>query len=108
MNKIVLLGRLVRDVEENNGIGKLTLAVPRKLSKEKIVDFINCVAFGNIVKPLIEYTKKGNRLLIEGRLQIENYVDKEGNNKQSINVVISDFYFLDYNTEIKGQIEINK
>lgn len=99
MNKIEILGRLVANIEMKEGknvkYGKFTIAVPRKNDKET-VDFVNCVAFGKIAEAIEKYTEKGNRLLVEGSLQLDKYQDKDGNTKTSITIIVNDFYFIDF------------
>ena len=102
MNKIELLGRLVKDVEikkskkdEKKNYAKFTLAVQRKLDKEK-VDFIDCVAFGRMSDTLAKYVKKGQRIIVTGALQIDNFEEKEGNQRKSVVVIVDDFYFIEY------------
>lgn len=99
MNKIELMGRLTKDVEirqtkSKTEVGAFSLAVPRKLDKET-VDFIDCVVFGKLVEVLTKYTKKGDRIIVCGELQINLYQDKEGNNKKAAVVVVNDFYFTE-------------
>lgn len=104
MNKIELMGRLVNDVELMKGksieYSKFTIAVKRKGKDE--VDFINCVAFGKVAESIVKYTEKGNRIIVEGSIQIENYKTKEGNNSTTVNVIVNDFYFVDFKQK-KGE-----
>ena len=103
MNRIELMGRLTKDVEirqtkNKTEVGAFTLAVQRKLDKET-TDFIDCVVFGKLVDILTKYTKKGDRIVVCGELNINNYTDKEGNNKKSTVVIVNDFYFIEYKKE---------
>lgn len=103
MNKIDLVGRLTKDPEltftPGNGtaVTRFTLAVNRpRLDKNKPqeADFINCVCFGKRAEAIANYVQKGHRFGVSGRLQIKKYVDKEGNNRWSTDVVVEDFEFL--------------
>lgn len=103
MNKITLVGRLVKDPELNylpgNGtaVVKFTIAVKRpRLDKTKPqeADFINCVCFGKRSESIANYVCKGHLFGVTGRLQINKYVDKEGQNRWSTDVIIEDFEFL--------------
>lgn len=86
MNKVILLGRLVRDPEiryaSNGGmaIANFSLAVSRRFKRdnEPDCDFINCVAFGKQAEFIEKYAHKGIKLLIEGRWQTGNYTNKDG------------------------------
>ena len=103
MNNIQLVGRLTRDPELNytpgNGLAivKFTLAVNRpRFNKDKPqeADFINCVMFGKRAETIANYVQKGHRFGVIGRLQINKYTDKDGNNRWSSDVIISDFEFM--------------
>ncbi|MDF2804319.1 MAG: single-strand binding family protein [Anaerocolumna sp.] len=103
MNKIHLVGRLTKDPElkftagTGNAITKFTLAVNRPQfdkSKPQEADFINCVCFGKRAEAIANYTSKGHRFCVSGRLQINKYVDKDGNNRWSTDVFVEDFEFM--------------
>lgn len=104
MNKFEFLGRLTKDIEivtAKNGKNfvKFTVAVDRKSDKEK-TDFIDCVAFGKLAETLLKYVEKGNRILIEGELNINFYDDKDGKKQKSVSVLVNDFYFVDFKKEL--------
>lgn len=104
MNKLELGGRLVKDIEITTSksgvkVGKFTLAVSRKGKKDE-TDFIDCVVFGELAETIGKYTEKGNRIYVCGSLNINNYTDKVGNNQKSVNVVVDDFYFVDFKKEL--------
>lgn len=103
MNKINLVGRLTKDPELNftpgngNAVVKFTLAVKRPRfdkNKEQEADFINCVCFGKRAEAIANYVAKGHRFGVSGRLQISKYVDKEGANRWSTDVIVEDFEFM--------------
>ncbi|AUM92699.1 single-stranded DNA-binding protein [Clostridium botulinum] len=103
MNKIQLVGRLTKDPEltfapgTGTAVTKFTLAVNRPQfdkSKQQEADFIPCVCFGKRAEAIANYVQKGHRFGLSGRLQINKYVDKEGNNRWSTDVVVEDFEFL--------------
>ncbi|EJO5346402.1 single-stranded DNA-binding protein [Clostridium botulinum] len=103
MNKIQLVGRLTKDPEltftpgTGTSVTKFTLAVNRPQfdkSKPQEADFIPCVCFGKRAEAIANYVQKGHRFGLSGRLQINKYVDKEGNNKWSTDIVVEDFEFL--------------
>ena len=106
MNKVILMGRLTRDVElksvnSSNGelsIARYTLAVPRNVKGKDgkvAVDFINCVAFSKMGEFASKYFKKGQRVLVSGRIQMENYTDKDGNKRTSFDIVVEQQEFAD-------------
>ncbi|MBA4507920.1 single-stranded DNA-binding protein [Clostridium sporogenes] len=103
MNKIQLVGRLTKDPEltfapgTGTAVTKFTLAVNRPQfdkSKQQEADFIPCVCFGKRAEAIANYVQKGHRFGLSGRLQINKYVDKEGNNRWSTDTVVEDFEFL--------------
>ena len=88
MNKCILMGRLVRDIEirytagENHlAISRFTVAVnrPKKKGEEKAVaDFINCIAFGALAEMLEKYFVKGDPICVTGAWHTGSYENKEG------------------------------
>ena len=105
MNKIVLLGRLTRDIElrqagETN-VANFSLAVNRTFHRdnEPDVDFFNCVAFGKRAETLAKYVHKGNQLAVEGHVQIGQYTNKDGANVKTFDVIIDGFDFISSKSE---------
>lgn len=102
MNKVILLGRLAKDVDirttpSGMAIGKFTLAVNRKKDSngEQKADFFNCTTFGKSAEALSKYCKKGSQLLIsDAEININNYTDKEGKQRQSVDIVVRSFEFI--------------
>lgn len=114
INKIVLVGRLTKDPELNflpgkgTPVTKFTLAVNRPQfdkSKPQEADFINCVCFGKRAEAIASYVQKGHKFGVSGRLQINKYVDKEGQNRWSTDVLVDDFEFLQDKRESKPTSE---
>lgn len=88
MNRVILMGRLARDPEvtiikdKDMHVARYTLAVDRRFAKkdaEVTADFIRCVVFGKGAEFAEKYFKKGQRVLVEGRIQTGSYVDKTTN-----------------------------
>jgi single-strand DNA-binding protein len=104
-NRVVLLGNLTRDVElrhisANQAVAKIGLAVNRRYTtaegeKREEVTFVDCEAWGKTAEILSKYVSKGRPLLIEGRLKLDQWQDKEGNKKSKLKVVIENFQFVD-------------
>jgi single-strand DNA-binding protein len=85
LNKVILMGRLVRDPELNqtaNGIAvcKFTVAVnrPYQKDKEQQADFINVTAWRGTAEFVSKYFNKGSIIIVEGKLQNNDYTDKDG------------------------------
>jgi len=104
MNKVILMGRLTRDPEvrysqsdQAVAVCKYSLAVDRSYKREgePDADFINVIAFGNRGEFAGKYFKKGMKVAIVGELRISSYTDKEGNQKKSTDVVVSEQYFAE-------------
>jgi len=87
LNQIVLVGRIVRDVEKKEADGKtyaeLELAIPRSYKNEEGIyetDFIDCLLWGGIAENAVEYCKKGDLVGVKGRLQTEIVEDHKTTN----------------------------
>ena len=100
MNKIMLMGRLTKDIEVNTtgktSYCKFTLAVNRKFKKEgqADVDFINCTAFGNTAEVMGKYLGKGRQIAVTGRIQTGSY-EKDGQKVYTTDVMLEEFHFAD-------------
>lgn len=106
MNKIMLLGRLTKDVEtrytqtNNSLVATFTLAVNRRFAKEgqeRQTDFINIVAWGKTGEFCSKYFKKGLQVALVGRLQTRSYEDNNGQKKYITEVIAEEVYFADSN-----------
>jgi single-strand DNA-binding protein len=101
MNKVILIGRLTRDVETRysgeTAISRYTLAVDRKFKKEgeQTADFINCVAFGNNGVFAEKYLRKGIKIAVTGRIQTGSYTDKDGKKVYTTDIVVEEHEFCE-------------
>ena len=103
MNNVNLMGRLTRDPEarttqSGQSVASFTLAVDRSTKGpkgEKETDFINCVAFGKTAKVVCAYVLKGQRLIVQGRIQTGSYTDKNGNKRYTTNISVSTVEFVE-------------
>ena len=103
LNKIFIMGRLTRDPElrrtqSGTAVTSFTLAVDRDFksqSGEKGTDFIDVVAWRSTAEFAAKYFTKGRMAIVEGRLQIRPWTDKEGNSRRSAEVVADNVYFGD-------------
>ena len=104
MNKVILMGRLTRDPEmrvsqgDNSlNIAKFSLAVDRRFQKngEKETDFFNCTAFGKQADFVDRYLKQGTKILLVGRIQNDNYTNKEGQKVYTTDVVVERHEFVE-------------
>ncbi len=112
LNKCFLLGRMTKDPEirRTNGgtaVTSFTLAVDRdfKTNGEKETDFIEVVAWRNTAEFVSKYFSKGRMAIVEGRLQIRDWTDKNGNKRRTAEVVANNVYFGDSKRENKEEPE---
>ena len=103
LNRIILMGRLTRDPElRRTGSGtpvtSFSLAVDRDFksqSGEKETDFIDVVAWRSTAEFVSKYFTKGRMAVVEGRLQIRDWTDRDGGKRRSAEVVADNVYFGD-------------
>lgn len=103
LNKIILMGRLTRDPElrkTGNGtaVTSFTLAVDRDYKPqdgERETDFIDVVAWRGTAEFVFKYFSKGRMAVVEGRLQVRDWTDKDGNKRRSTEVIADSVYFGD-------------
>ena len=107
MNKIVLLGRLVRDPEvrytqTGKVVCQFTLAVDRPFTQDgkREADFINCIAWNKTAETIGNYVHKGQRILAEGRLQIRSYDANDGSKHWITEVIVNNFEFIERKEEV--------
>ena len=100
MNKIILVGRLCKDPEirysmseKSTCIANFSLAVDRL--KDEPSDFFDCVAFGRLGEVFEKHVKRGTKCLIVGRLQNDNYMNKDGVKVYRNRIVVDEFEFAE-------------
>jgi single-strand DNA-binding protein len=97
-NRVILVGNLTRDPEirytqSGKGVTKFTLAVNNPRNKEETT-FVDVVAWDRLGETCNTYLKKGMNALVEGRLVIRSYDDKDGNKRKATEVVIDNMQML--------------
>ena len=109
MNNVTLLGRLVRNADfnkfDNNSVARFTLAVDKGLSREKkeemeafgkpTADFIQCQAWGKTAEFINNYTEKGSRIAVVGRIQTGSY-EKDGQMVYTTDVLVQNVEVIDW------------
>ena len=100
LNKAILMGRLTADPElrhtqNNTPVTSFTLAVNRSYGKNEQTDFIDVVAWRSTAEFVSKYFTKGRMAMVEGRLQIRDWTDKDGGKRRSAQVVADNVYFGD-------------
>ena len=109
LNRIVLMGRLTHDPElrrtqSDTPVCSFSFAVDRdyKRDGEKETDFIDIVAWRSTADFVGKYFTKGRMAVVEGRLQIRDWTDKEGGKRRSAEVIADNVYFGDSKPKDSG------
>ena len=102
MNCVVMMGRLTRDPEISSStsgttFARYSLAVDRKFKREgePDADFFNCTSFGKQAEFVEKYLKKGTKVVITGRLQNNNYTQKDGTKVYGVQILVEDIEFAE-------------
>jgi single-strand DNA-binding protein len=100
MNRVILIGRLTKDPEirtsGNYTIASFSIAVDRKYKREgeAEVDFFNCTAFNKTAELVEKYCKKGTKMVVEGRIQNDNY-EKDGVKHYGVKIMVDSLEFAE-------------
>lgn len=112
MNKVIIIGRVVRDAEirysqgaNTTCIARYTLAVDRKFKQEgqQTADFIKCIAFGKLGEFAEKYLHKGIKIAVTGRIQTGSYKNKDGNTVYTTDVVVEEHEFCESKSSNQSQ-----
>ena len=104
MNKVIMMGRLTRDPEvrysqgaNQTAVGRFSIAVDRRFKRDgqPDADFFNCTAFGKQAEFVEKYLKKGTKIVISGSVQNDNYTDKDGNQRYSVQIICDEIEFAE-------------
>jgi single-strand DNA-binding protein len=105
MNRVILLGNLTRDIEVRYGnsglaIGKSGIATNRRVKTQSGEQrdetmFVDITIFGGAAETVAKYFRKGSKILIEGRLQLERWTDQNGMNRSKHSVTVDNFHFVE-------------
>ena len=104
MNKVILIGRVVRDADirysqgaNTTCVARYTLAVDRKFKQDgqPNADFINCIAFGKLGEFAEKYLRQGIKIAVTGRIQTGSYTNKDGNKVYTTDVVVEECEFAE-------------
>ena len=99
MNKVILLGRMVKDPDlrfaagSGNAVCKFTVAVNRQFKKNE-ADFINCVSFGKQAETIAQYMLKGSQIALTGHIQTGSYDAQDGSKRYTTDVLVESFEFV--------------
>jgi len=106
LNKVILMGNITRDIElrytqTNQAVAQVGMAMNRRWrtpegEQREETTFVDCEAWGKTAEMISQYFSKGRPILIEGRLKLDQWQDKEsGQNRSKLKVVIDNFHFVD-------------
>ena len=104
LNHITLMGRLVRDPElrkttTNKSVASFSIAVDRdaksKETGDRETDFIDIVAWNKTGEFVAQYCTKGSLVAVDGRLQMRDWTDKDGNKRRAAEVIANNVYFAE-------------
>ncbi len=104
MNKVILMGRLTRDPEvrysqgaSQTAVARFSIAVDRRFKREgePDADFFNCTAFGKQAEFIERYLHKGTKIVLSGRVQNDNYTNKDGQMVYSVRVMVDEIEFAE-------------
>ncbi len=107
MNKVILVGRLTKDPElrataSGVSVASFTVACDRKFVKqgeERKADFINCIAWRQSGEAISKYFKKGDRIALEGSLQVRDWADNDGKKHYATEVIVEAWEFAQSKNE---------
>lgn len=111
MNKVILMGRLTRDPEvrysqgaSSTAIGRFSIAVDRRFKREgePDADFFNCTSFGKQAEFVERFLKRGTKVVVVGRIQNDNYTNKEGQKVFSTQIMVEEIEFAESKNSASG------
>lgn len=104
VNRVILMGNCTRDIEikhtqSNQAVANLGIAVNRRWKdasgeKKEDVTFVDCEAWGSTAENIAKFFTKGKAILIEGRLKLDEWQDKDGGKRSKLKVVVENFHFV--------------
>lgn len=104
MNKVLMIGRLTRDPEirwtsgsPSTAVASFSIAVDRRFKKDggTEADFFECSAWGKLAEHMEKYWNKGMKAAICGRLENNNWTDRDGNRRTSTRIVVEEIDFCE-------------
>ena len=99
MNRVILKGRLgqdweMRTVGESGSVANTSLATSEKYKDKETTQWHRLVAWNKTAEIVSQYTKKGEEILIEGKVTYRDWEDKEGNKRKSTEIIVERFHFI--------------
>lgn len=119
MNKVIVMGRATKDPDitsstSGSTFARMSIAVDRRFKRdgEPEADFFNCTAFSKTAEFIEKYIKKGTKVVISGRLENNDYTNKDGVKVKDIRIIIEEIEFAESkketnNTDSRDVTELN-
>jgi single-strand DNA-binding protein len=111
INRVVLLGNMTRDPElrrTGNGKAVTNFTLALNIYNNDEADFVDCVCWERIAENTAQYCSKGSKVAVEGSIQTGSYVDKDGHNRKTVNVLCNRVEFINTNNSSNNlQPQIN-
>lgn len=116
MNKVILIGRLTKDVElrytqtNNTAVASFSIAVNRKFVKtgeERQADFFNIIAWNKLAENISKYLFKGNQVAISGRLETRSWDDQNGQKHYVTEVIAEEVDFIESKNKQNNEAILN-
>lgn len=114
MNKVILMGRLTRDPEvrysqgaNQTAVARFSVAVDRRFKREgePSADFFNCTSFGKQAEFVEKYLHQGTKVVLVGRLQNNNYTNKDGQMVYNMQVLVDEIEFAESKNASSGSTD---
>lgn len=111
MNKVILMGRLTRDPEvrysqgaNSTAVARYSIAVDRRFKRdgEPDADFFNCTVFGKGAEFAEKYLKQGTKIVITGRVENDNYTNKDGQKVYGTRILVEEQEFAESKNAASG------
>ena len=107
LNNVVIMGRITKDPElkrtpSGTAVTSFSMAVDRDFKAQdgtRQTDFIDVVAWKQTAEFVCSYFSKGRMAVVDGRLQVRDWMDKDGNKRKSVEVIADHIYFADSKTD---------
>ncbi len=110
LNSVIMTGRMVADPElrttqSDIKVTSFRIAVTRnyKVNDEYPSDFFTVVAWRNTAEFAAKHFKKGDGLTVQGRAEVRKYTDKDGNNRETVEIIADSVYFGEKKRDTSGQ-----
>jgi single-strand DNA-binding protein len=114
MNKFVVTGNLTKDSElkfvpsTGMAVVKFTIANNEGWGDKKTVSYFNCTAFAKTAEAIANYTQKGSKVLIDGKIQLGSYDKKDGSGKAyTTDLIVNQIEFLDKKSDGQAKPQTN-